>query len=80
MKFPSFFLEVFKPVLSQQRFIQLENLYNAQIYAKYYPDMKVLIEYNIYDDRSISIDQFHTDASDEYVFASRGYKPCPDQP
>lgn len=80
MKFPAFFLEVFKPVLSQQKCIHLENLYNAQVFARYYPDIKVLIEYNIYDDRSINIDQFRQDASNEYVMASRGYKPCPDQP
>lgn len=80
MKFPKFFLEIFNPVLSQQRCIQLENLYNAQVYAKYYPDIKVIIEYNLEDDRYIIVHQFYKDINDDDIIASKGYKPCPDQP
>lgn len=80
MKFPKFFLEVFKPVLSQQRFIDLVSTHIDVLTARYYPDIKVLIRFNKNYDHYVLIDQYHSYLSDDFIIAKEGLKPCPDQP
>jgi len=80
MKFPKFFLEVFNPVLSKQKCIDLVSVYNEEVAAKFYPDIKVLISFSKEYDHFILIDQFHSYLDNDCIIAKEGYKQCPDQP
>ena len=79
MKFPLFFLEIFNPVLSQKRFIKLDSIYNNKVTAKYYPDIKVLIQFNKDQKQYIFITQYDKTTEDELIFQHESLSPCPDQ-
>lgn len=80
MKFPKFFLEVFNQVLSKQRCIDLVSVYNEEVAAKFYPDIKVLITFSKEYDHFIIIHQFHSYLNNDFIIDKEGFKPCPDQP